>query len=677
MAAVYHILQRYMEYGFTSRDALLKLLMDEELIFSNEEILVGSEKLELVHPAVSFELKYEVEGGRTEKDIKSNLQEVLDNFMKEENALLWMNQEYERVRCDFDWQPLVVSTEDLKKVDRISVDNVWYGGGHHEKVTVEFNYEKYNNAHEIPIEEKARLNQLKDFFQLVLENVYQLVPTDEEFVWNGKTWESNAKPDDKEKHDTYEFRVRQLCQGMKSNPNVREATASVFTSLGDKGVKYNTAVKILELLERESDVDNLTIRVQKAKKGRPVSVTNSGPIFICPKMKTRLKDLPKEVSQNVHQLLSRVLLAKDLSNKEHEELFDILINVNNPSLFEMDDRPGLGQKINEFKSSKRSLVACILNKYRDENGTLGGLIDAFRAIKEDQSDEDKYVRAMNDLVEGMEDIAQRARDLSEEQAQKQFAKDRSLKTFVKFLKDHQPHGMKKYAEAKGYEREQFLKFASEHKVLPGDMIGFYRKNLRLDYAHAGIYAPFADGKYVVHIQPEEGKWLKGAQKKAQVSCDDLEKVLAKDDKAFYIRECEDSKAQIEVLCRVEACLFEEPIKYSYNCHFGSCQTFCSRVLGSSLFDDLNPEAFLTTASGMKAWAGWFLGGEANSEDLLEKMKKRLEKKSTYDTSELEVDLMKTYPKDSQLGRSFLFTRQGSLRIYADLCVANKFTNSEN
>ena len=41
-------------------------------------------------------------------------------------------------------------------------------------------------------------------------------------------------------------------------------------------------------------------------------------------MKTRLKDLPKEVCQNVHQLLTRVLLAKDLSNREQEELLDIL-----------------------------------------------------------------------------------------------------------------------------------------------------------------------------------------------------------------------------------------------------------------------------------------------------------------------------------------------------------------
>ena len=60
---------------------------------------------------------------------------------------------------------------------------------------------------------------------------------------------------------------------------------------------------------------------------------------------------------------------------------------------------------------------------------------------------------------------------------------------------------------------------------------------------------------------------------------------------------------------------------------------------------------------------------------------RLEKKSTYDTSELEVDLMKTYPKDSQLGRQrqrhTLFTRQGSLQIYADLCVPEKLTNSKS
>ena len=106
-----------------------------------------------------------------------------------------------------------------------------------------------------------------------------------------------------------------------------------------------------------------------------------------------------------------------------------------------------------------------------------------------------------------------------------------------------------------------------------------------------------------------------------MSCDDLETVLAKDDKVFYIRECADSKAQIEVLSRVEACLFEEPIKYTYNGHYGSCQTFCLRVLGSSLFDELNPEAFLTTATGIKAFASWVFGGEASSGDLIEKMDK--------------------------------------------------------
>ena len=63
----------FMEYGFTSMDALLKLLLDEKLIFSRENILEKGDLSELAHPAVSFELKYEVEGRRTEADIKRNL----------------------------------------------------------------------------------------------------------------------------------------------------------------------------------------------------------------------------------------------------------------------------------------------------------------------------------------------------------------------------------------------------------------------------------------------------------------------------------------------------------------------------------------------------------------------------------------------------------------------------
>ena len=73
-------------------------------------------------------------------------------------------------------------------------------GGLHEKVTVDFNYEKYNSCPEIEIEERKRLNELKDFFRIVLENIYQMVPIEEE-LWmdNERTWGSNkkAEADDK------------------------------------------------------------------------------------------------------------------------------------------------------------------------------------------------------------------------------------------------------------------------------------------------------------------------------------------------------------------------------------------------------------------------------------------------------------------------------------------------
>jgi len=172
--------------------------------------------------------------------------------------------------------------------------------------------------------------------------------------------------------------------------------------------------------------------------------------------------------------MAKVLLSKELLVK-YEEVFDILINVNNPGLFKVADRPELGQKISDFKSSPRNMIAVILNKYQDLDGTIGSLNDAFLAIKKDQTDSKKYTRAMNLLVEGLDNIAKDARQLSEERLDKQLAKDRSLKTFLRFLKDHQPDSMKLYANAKGFGKEQFLRLTADKQILPGDMIGFYRK----------------------------------------------------------------------------------------------------------------------------------------------------------------------------------------------------------
>ena len=77
----------------------------------------------------------------------------------------------------------------------------------------------------------------------------------------------------------------------------------------------------------------------------------------------------------------------------------------------------------------------------------------------------------------MNTIAEGARKKSEEQATKELANDKKFRTFMKFLIDHQPDGMKKYANAKGYRRDTFLELARAKQILPGDMIGFYRKKL--------------------------------------------------------------------------------------------------------------------------------------------------------------------------------------------------------
>ena len=650
MSPTYHVLQRYMEYGFTSMDLLLKLLMDDKLIFSRENFVESGDFTEQVHPTVSFEVKFDTPGKRTEEEIKKNLTELLDEFKSNENAIIWMNQEYERVRRERHWEPIKVTKNDLQEVG-ISVENVWYGGELHEKVTVDFEYDKYPNCSEIPADEKKRLDQLKDFFRLVLENVYQLVPIEEEFVKNGNTWESNKKPEaDGNVYETYEYRVRQMIQEMKNKDSkVLDETVSVFKSLGDKGMKYNEAQKILDLLNKDSDVDNLTIRVQKARKGSLVNVIHSGPIFVAPKMETRLNELPEEVLQEIDQLMVKNLLSKELKDN-YAEVFDIIINVNLPSLFDVAERPDLGRRIEEFKSSPRNMVAIILNKFRDGNGTLGQLQNAFFAVKRDQA-EKKYVRAMDALVKGIEDIAQNAKEQSDRRAKKLIAKDRSFKTFVDFLKANKPNGMKMYVKAKGFGQEQFLRLAADKQILPGDMIGFYRRSLGLTYAHAGIYAPINDSlKCVVHVQPQAGMF-KGIGRQSEIRCDELKRVIKEGDRLFFMHECENIVAQAEVLNKVESCLFEEAIQYTYNGSYGSCQTFCSRILGSTLFEELNPEAFLASETVMKAIARWFLGGEANADELVQEMNQRFQTlPPASNLAQTDGKLAKSYPETSRLGR---------------------------
>jgi len=410
--------------------------------------------------------------------------------------------------------------------------------------------------------------------------------------------------------------------------------------------------KKLKYLNSDTDVDNLTIRVSRARPRFRVNQITCGPVFIRAEKKTRLKELPEMILNKVHELMKRELLSGQMKIK-YEEVFDTLINLNDPALFNLEKRIELAPQIGLYKATPQSMIAIIIKHLRDEGRTIGDLSDAFVAIGNTFSDKKNYKKAMKALTKGLDLIVEEATKLSDEEAQKQFAKDRSLGTFVKFLKEHQPDGIKKYAKAKGFKKAQFLQLANDKKIVVGDMICFWRKNFGIEYAHAGIYAPVEDKKYVVHVQAEKG-WLRSMKGCSEVKYDELEKVIAKDDTVFFIRECKDCTGQAEVLSKVEACLFEEPIKYTYNGHYGSCQTFCSKVLGSSLFEELNPEAFLTTQTGLKGIAGRYLGGEKNADELVDEMEKRFETPASWIESWTPPDLpdgeslITTCPEKSRL-----------------------------
>ena len=73
-------------------------------------------------------------------------------------------------------------------------------------------------------------------------------------------------------------------------------------------------------------------------------------------------------------------------------------------------------------------------------------------------------------------------------------------------------------------------------------------------------------------------------------------------------------------------------------------------MGQTLFEELNPEAFLTSATGLKAIASWWLGGDPNADGLVEEMNNRFDNLIPYDLPPQGERLVKTYPENSQLAR---------------------------
>ena len=645
MAATYHILQRDMDYGHTTMTSLVRLLNKEELVNSTEHILEGSEELSLVDPRVAFELKYDMNGKSNDKEIRKSLEDGLTAVQTNENLILWLNQEYKKKCGANNWDPLEneVTKAELEKL-RVSVEDIWFGSYYHEKVMIDFNYDNFDNDEAVGDGQKHRLNQLKNFFHLALENMYQIVPTEGEFIFKTDTWEVFQKIDDpNERVKALELKVKALWNGMELHEEMREEAASIFSTLHDKGVHYNTAQKIVDLLKTDkNDIDNITIRIQETDTtpGNRVTVIDSGPIFIHPERKHRFKDLPQNLYVKVLELMNNELLKRTL----FKEYIDRIIYINTPMLFDLKDRAELSDNIKLMSDSPRAKLQKILDSYREFNGTFGGLMEVFDAIKNKYPEEDETQEAMTKLLDGLDVIMQEARELSKKQAPKQYSDKKTVESFMSFLDTHKHDGMNKYANLYGMTKAQFLKLAEDKVVIPGDMIFFFRKAYGVEYTHAGIYIPTITEKRVVHIQPVKGQVMWSLASTIQIH--DLEKVINKTDKVFYVRACQTRKDQKGVLERIHACVTPEPITYKYHGYFGSCQTFCGKIFAMQALKDLNPEAFLASSGMLKTLAGKFLGTEDSALALCRLMDARFAspQRTEVDLGDGE-DLVKTCPEN--------------------------------
>jgi hypothetical protein len=440
-----------------------------------------------------------------------------------------------------------------------------------------------------------------------------------------------------------EMKVKALWNGMEMHEDMRKDAASIFSTLQGEGVHYNTAEKIVELLKTDrNDIDNITIRIQETATapGNPVTVIDSGPIFINPERKHRFNDLPTNLYVKVLELMKKEMLKRSL----FKEYIDSLVNMNNPMLFDFTEREDLSDHFKLMSDQPKAKLQKILNRYTESDGTFGGLMEAFDAIKKEYEEDDETQEAMTKLHEGLDIIMQEARELSKKQAPKQYSDKKTIDSFMSFLDTHKPNGMKKYANQYGMKKEQFMRLVEDQVVIPGDMIFFFRKAYGVEYAHAGLYMPINNQKKVVHIQPLKGQWWWSLASTIQI--DKLEEVIKKEDKLFYVRACKTRKDQQNVLERIHTCVTPETITYKYHGYFGSCQTFCGKIFEMQAMKNLNPEAFLVSSDMLKTLAGKFLGNTESGLELCRLMDARFASPQRIEV-DLGVgeDLVKTCPEN--------------------------------
>ena len=600
MAATYHVLERYSEYTIVNMEFLAKHLNSQA---DSIPIQHSDEK------SIDFELIFTTKTD-TDRDIRNLIMVALEQVKTKDNLIIWLNQEYDRRYKSYGWPKLKspITKQEFEYV-RTSVDHSWYGQYLHHHIHFLFSH------HEGKPGQERRLVQLKNFFQLALENIEQIIPTDGGFILNKKEWEVKKElGEDQDKHnETLILKVKEVWNAVETHSEIQNNTVAFFKKLGDQGVPFNTADKIHELLTKDNDVDSLQIEIQKVKKSR-VRVLSSGSVFVWAHNKQRLSDMTEYMRGRIKNLV-----AAEVANTEaHVETFDRLLHMSD--LLPMSTTSAVMKEIRSFQSEigVGGRVQIMVEKWCDMERTVEDLLTGFNKITTETEDV-KLQLSMEALKLGIQTLMEQY----QKSLQTQKVYPQSIDTwenFVEHVKNSiDGRAMKDYLKM---SRDQFLRRIEDCDVKPGDMIMLWRKAKGVGYAHAGIYLKNKQGSFLIHVQPISGIVNFLVNKQAEVSVDKLQDQVKDDDKIFVIRWCKSRKEQDRVLLWARNCLLPDPIRFKYNGYYGSCQTFCAGLFNVQDLKVLNLEAFYASTGSMKAFYGSFVNDRQEALDLLHKIEER-------------------------------------------------------
>ena len=600
MVATYHVLERYSELSIANMEFLAKH-MDNQA--DSIPIQHNDEK------SINFELIFTTKTD-TDGEIRSLIMVALEQVKTKDNLIIWLNLEYDRRYKSYGWPKLTspITKQEFEYV-RTTVKDSWYGQYLHHHIHFMFSH------HEGKPEQEERLVQLKNFFQLALENIEQIIPTDGAFILNKKECEvKKMLGEDQDKHnEILILKVKEVWDAVETNSEIQNNTVSFFEKLGDQGVPFNTADKIHELLTKDNDVDSLQIEIQKVKKSR-VRVLSSGSVFVWAHNKQRLSDMTEDMRGRIKNLV-----AVEVANPEaHIETFDRLLHMS--GLLPMSTTSAVMKEIQSFQSEigVGGKVQIMVEKWCDMDRTVEDLLAGFNKITAETKDE-KLQLSMEALKLGIQMLMEQYQKSS--QTPKVYPQSMDTwENFVKHVKNSiDGRAMKDYLKM---SRDQFLRRIEDGDVKPGDMIMLWRKEKGVGYAHAGIYLKNEQGSFLIHVQPKSGMVNFMVNKQAEVSVDKLEDQVKDDDKIFVIRWCKSRKEQDRVLLWARNCLLPDPVRFKYNGYYGSCQTFCAGLFNVQDLKVLNLEAFYASTGSMKAFYGSFVNDREEALDLLHKIEER-------------------------------------------------------